>query len=153
VHQRFLRAYKHNPDFAVTLGSQAHDARQQCNLTSPVYYEAVVPASLSLNGTPHSSEGADPGTAVDACSAAGYAQPKVSTLAPRMNGLVPDQRERDHDWEGGMEVSCFHIYLPISTHRRAECISTSACFSGSTTFQAVPPCQRHLDIISKIQWG
>lgn len=59
---------------------------------------------------------------------AGYAQLKAPTLAPRMSGLVPDQRERDHVWEGGMEVSCFHIYLPIFTHRRVERISNSDRF-------------------------
>lgn len=37
-----------------------------------------MPASLSLNGTPYSSEGADPGTAVDAC------------LAARVAGYAPD---------------------------------------------------------------
>jgi hypothetical protein len=114
---------------------------------SPVSYEAVVPAPLSFNGIRYSSEDVDLGT-VDACSAArvaGYAQLKASTLAPRMSRLVPDQREHDHVWEGRMEVSCLHIYFPISTHRRVERISTSACFSSSTTFQAAPPCQRRLD--------
>ena len=97
-----------------------------------------MPAPLSLNGTPYSSEGDDPGTAVDACSAArvaGYAQLKASTLAPRMSGLVPDQRERDHDWEGGMEVCCFYIYLHISTHRyptRQLCLPPSPSMESVT---------------------
>ena len=46
-------------------------------------------------------------------------------------------RECDHHWEEGMEVSCFHIAFPISTHCQLECILTSVCFSSSTTFQVV----------------
>jgi hypothetical protein len=79
------------------------------DLMSPVSYEAVV----------HLKEHAA----------------TILAQVDREGGL--DQRVRS-PLEDGMEVSCFHIAFPISTHHRVESISTSAYFSSSTTFQVVP---------------
>jgi hypothetical protein len=78
--------------------------------------------------------------------------PKAAILA-QVDREIARIRERDHHQEDGMEVSCFYIAFPISTHRRVECISTLVCFSSPATFQVVPPARDISIIISEIQRG
>src|SRR6266852_3693810 len=46
-------------------------------------------------------------------------------------------KERDHNWEDGMEVSCLTSTTLGSTHRQLARISTPTCDPSSTTLQMV----------------
>ena len=65
------------------------------------------------------------------------ARPKehAATIPAQVDREMARIRECDHHWEDGMEVSCFYIAFPISTHRRVESIST---LRSSMAYSSVP---------------
>ena len=122
VWQCFLRVRELKPGFCSRIGGVKLKTRDNNgDLMSPVSHEAIV-----------------------------RPKERAAAILAQVDREMARIRERDHHWEDGMEVSCFLIAFPISTHHRVECISTSVCFSSSTTFQVVPPA-RDISIIIKIQ--